>query len=132
MVDGHVSLVDDKVFVSDVYSVEDVSTATGNIDYQGDVEVKGNVCENFSVKTRGNVFVQGVVEGATIEAGGNIVIARGMHGQNKGKLKAGGNVIAKFISAAQVETGGYVEAEQILNAKGKCRNIGFLQKPEKD
>ena len=41
MVDGHVSLVDDKVFVSDVYSVEDVSTATGNIDYQGDVEVKG-------------------------------------------------------------------------------------------
>lgn len=127
MVDGHVSLVDDKVFVSDVYSVEDVSTATGNIDYQGDVEVKGNVCENFSVKTRGNVFVQGVVEGATIEAGGNIVIARGMHGQNKGKLKAGGNVIAKFISAAQVETGGYVEAEQILNAKVNAGTSVFAE-----
>lgn len=126
MVDGHVSLIDDTVFVSDVYSVEDVSTATGNIEYHGDVEVKGNVCENFSIKTDSNVFVQGVVEGAVIEAGGNIVIARGMHGQNKGMLKAGGNIIAKFISAAEVEAEGFVEAEQILNAKvtaGTCVNV---------
>ncbi len=117
MVDGHVSLVDKAVFVSDVYSVEDVGTSTGNIEYHGDVEVKGNVCENFSVKTDGNVFVSGVVEGAVIEAGGNIVIARGMHGQNKGRLKAGGNIVAKFISAAEVEAAGFVEAEQIINAR---------------
>lgn len=117
MVDGHVSLVENAVFVSDVYSVEDVGTSTGNIEYHGDVEVKGNVCENFSVRTDGNVFVSGVVEGAVIEAGGNIIIARGMHGQNKGRLKAGGNIIAKFLSAAEVEASGFVEAEQILNSK---------------
>lgn len=117
MVDGHASLVEGTVFVSDVYSVEDVSTATGNIEYHGNVEVKGNVCENFSIKTDGDVFVKGVVEGAVIEAGGNIIIARGMHGQNKGRLKAGGNVIAKFISAAVVDAEGFVEAEQILNSK---------------
>lgn len=117
MVDGHVSLVENAVFVSDVYSVEDVGTSTGNIEYHGDVEVRGNVCENFSVRTDGNVFVSGVVEGAVIEAGGNIIIARGMHGQNKGRLKAGGNIIAKFLSAAEVEASGFVEAEQILNSK---------------
>lgn len=117
MVDGHVSLVDESVFVSDVYSVEDVGPATGNIEYQGTVEVKGNVCENFSIKTDGDVFVKGVVEGAVIEAGGNIIIARGMHGQNKGRLKAKGNIIAKFISAAVVEADGFIEAEQILNSK---------------
>ncbi len=117
LVDGHVSLVNNAVFVTDVYSVEDVGTSTGNIEYHGNVEVKGNVCENFSVKTDGSVFVSGVVEGAVIEAGGDIIIARGMHGQNKGRLKAGGNVIAKFISAAEVEAAGFVEAEQIINAK---------------
>lgn len=116
-VDGHASLVDDTVFVADVYQVENVDPSTGNIEYTGNVEVNGNVCENFSIKTDGNVFVKGVVEGATIEAGGNIVIARGMHGQTKGKLIAGGNVIAKFISAAEVTAKGFVEAEQILNAK---------------
>ncbi len=117
MVDGHVSLVDNAVFVADVYTVEDVGTATGNIEYHGNVQIHGNVCENFSVKTEGNVFVNGVVEGAVIEAGGDIIIARGMHGQNKGRLKAGGNIIAKFISAAEVEAAGFVEAEQIINAK---------------
>lgn len=117
MVDGHASLVDGTVFVADVYSVENVGTSTGNIEYHGNVEVKGNVCENFSVKTDGNVFVNGVVEGAVIEAGGDIIIARGMHGQNKGRLKAGGNIIAKFISAAEVKADGFVEAEQIINAK---------------
>lgn len=117
MVDGHASLVDGAVFVSDVYQVENVDPSTGNIEYHGNVEVKGNVCENFQIKTDGDVFVNGVVEGACIEAGGNIVIARGMHGQNKGKLVAGGNVIAKFISAAEVNAKGFVEAEQILNAR---------------
>lgn len=116
MVDGHATLVDGAVFVSDVYSVDDVSTATGNIEYHGNVEVKGNVCENFSIKTDGDVFVNGVVEGATIEAGGNIIIARGMHGQNKGRLSAGGNIIAKFLSATNVTAEGFVEAEQILNS----------------
>jgi hypothetical protein len=123
LVDGHASLVDGTVFVSDVYSVQDVDTSTGNIEYHGNVEVKGNVCENFSVKTDGNVFVNGVVEGAVIEAGGNIIIARGMHGQNKGRLHAGGNVIAKFISAATVEADGFVEAEQILNSTVSATSI---------
>lgn len=116
LVDGHASLVNGAVFVSDVYEVDDVNTATGNIEYHGDVQVKGNVCENFSIKTDGSVFVNGVVEGAAIEAGGDITIARGMHGQNKGKLKAGGNIVAKFISSAEVSAKGYVEAEQILNS----------------
>lgn len=116
MVDGHASLVDGAVFVSDVYQVENVDPSTGNIEYHGNVEVRGNVCENFQIKTDGDVFVNGVVEGAYIEAGGNIVIARGMHGQNKGKLVAGGNIIAKFISVAEVNAKGFVEAEQILNA----------------
>lgn len=117
MVDGHAELIEGAVFVSDIYSVDNVDTSTGNIEYHGNVEVNENVCENFRIKTDGDVFVKGVVEGAIIEAGGNIVIARGMHGQNKGKLIAGGNVIAKFLSAADVKAEGFVEAEQILNSK---------------
>ncbi len=116
LVDGNVTCVNGAVFVTDVYEVENVDTATGNIEYPGNVKVKGNVCENFAVKCDGDVFVDGVVEGATIEAKGNIIIARGMHGQNKGKLVAGGNVISKFISAADVTAGGYIESEQILNS----------------
>lgn len=115
-VDGHVMLVDDDVFVSDVYTVENVDTSTGNIDYTGSVQINGNVASNYVVNARGNVVINGVVEGAQITAGGNIIIARGVNGMGKGVLKAGGNVIAKFIENATVEAKGYVNAGSILHS----------------
>lgn len=116
-VNGHVTLVDDSVFVSDVYEVENVDTATGNIDFTGSVQVNGNVATNFRIKANGNVIVKGVVEGAYIEAGGNIIIARGMNGMSRGILKAGGNIVAKFLENATADAEGYVNAESILHSQ---------------
>ena len=113
---GHVMLTGGRVFVGNVMEVENVDTSTGNIVYEGNVQVNGNVCSNFSVKAKGNVEVKGVVEGAEIEAGGNITIARGMNGMGKGVLKAGGNVIAKFIENSSVEAEGYVESGSIMHS----------------
>ena len=113
---GHVMLTGGRVFVGNVMEVENVDTATGNIVYEGNVQVNGNVCSNFSVKAKGNVEVRGVVEGAEIEAGGNITIARGMNGMGKGKIKCGGNVIAKFIENSSVEADGYVESGSIMHS----------------
>lgn len=113
---GHVTLVDGRVFVSNVMEVENVDPATGNIEYEGNVQVNGNVCSNFSVKAKGNVEVRGVVEGATIEAGGNITIARGMNGMGKGVLKCGGNIIAKFIENSEIEAKGYVDSGSIMHS----------------
>ena len=116
MVDGHVSMVDTKVFVSDVYEVENVDLSTGNIDFEGSVQVKGNVSSNFSIRAGGNVIISGVVEGAYIEAGGNIIIARGMNGMAKGSLKAGGNIVAKFLENTTASAEGYVSTESILHS----------------
>lgn len=115
VVDGHVTLVEDKVFVSNVFEVENVDTSTGNIDYEGSVQINGNVQSNFTVKCRGNIIVNGAVEGAFLEAGGDIIIARGMNGMSKGTLKAGGNIVVKFLENASVEAGGYVHAEAIIH-----------------
>lgn len=116
MVDGHVMLIDEEVFVSDVYEVENVDPSTGNIDYTGSVQINGNVASNYVVNAGGNVIINGVVEGARITAGGNIVIARGMNGMSRGTLKAGGNVISKFIENATVEAEGYINTSSILHS----------------
>ncbi len=116
MVDGHVMLVDGDVFVSDVYEVENVDTSTGNIEYSGSVQINGNVSSNFVVSAGGNVIINGVVEGAQINAGGNIIIARGVNGMSKGILKAGGNVISKFIENATVDAKGYINTGSILHS----------------
>ncbi len=116
-VDGHVELVEGQVFVSDVLQVENVDTSTGNIEYDGSVQINGNVCTNFEVHAKGNVEIKGVVEGALVEAGGNVIIARGVNGMGKGVIKAGGNIVAKFFENATAEAKGYISSESILHSK---------------
>lgn len=120
-VNGHATLTDGQIFLSDVYEVSDVDTATGNIDYAGSVCVLGNVKAGFVLKAQGDVEVRGVVEGALIEATGNVSIARGMNGMGKGAIIAGGNVVAKFLENTTVNCDGYVHAEAILHSKISCK-----------
>ena len=115
-VSGHVSLVEEKVFLSNVLEVDNVGAGTGNIDYDGNVVVLGNVLENFEVKATGSVEVKGVVEGAKIEAGEDIIIARGMKGMGKGDIKAGRNIVAKFIENSTASAAGFVETDSILHS----------------
>ncbi|MBR1691260.1 MAG: DUF342 domain-containing protein [Lachnospiraceae bacterium] len=116
MINGHVSLVDDDVFVSDVYEVENVGPATGNIESEGSVVIGGNVQAGFQVKATGNVEIRGVVEGAVIEAGGDIVVGRGINGMGRGILRAGGRIICKYIENSTVTSGAYIETESILHS----------------
>lgn len=113
---GHVMLIDNTVFAADVYEVEDVGTATGDVEYNGNIQVNGNVEDNYTVKASGTIEIRGTVGAANIEAGGNIIIANGMYGQGKGTLKAKGNIVAKFLESSIVDAGGFVESESILHS----------------
>lgn len=117
-VDGHVMLVNDKVFVSDTYDIKaDVDASTGDVKYDGNVTIKGCVRTGYNVIANGDIIVEGVVEGATLDAGGQIILKRGIQGMNKGVLKARGNIVTKFIENATVETQGYLTTEAILHSK---------------
>lgn len=122
-VTGHAKLYNGQVFVSDVYEVPaDVDNSTGDIDYNGNVYVKGSIREGFSVMAKGDVIVEGSVEGALVIAGGQIIIKRGINGMNKGVLQATGNVISKFIENAKVFSGGYIETGSIINSEVSARD----------
>ncbi len=116
-VDGHASLVNDKVFVSDSYDIPaDVDASTGDIRYDGSVMIKGSVRTGYKVVASGDIVVEGVVEGATLEAGGQIILKRGIQGMNKGSLSAKGNIVTKFIENATITTSGSLTTEAILHS----------------
>ena len=117
MVNGHVTLADDRVFVSDILELENVDISTGDITFAGSVQINGNVTSNYTVKAEGDVQINGVVEGARIESGGTITIARGMNGMAKGVLIAKQNIISKFLENAEVTAGGFISTESILHCK---------------
>lgn len=114
---GHVMLVDDLVMVSDIYDVPaNVDASTGDIEYKGTVNVTGNVNTGYYVKADGDIIVNGVVEGATLVAGGNIILKRGMQGMSRGSLEADGNIAAKFIENSRVKCGGTLMCDAILHS----------------
>ncbi|MBP5159070.1 MAG: DUF342 domain-containing protein [Lachnospiraceae bacterium] len=115
---GHVSLVDGVIFVSDNYTVPaNVDASTGDIKYNGSVTVTGNVNTGYKVEADGDVIVNGIVEGAEIIAGGQIILKRGIQGMQKGILRAGTNVVSRFIESAEVYAGGYVSTDSIMHSK---------------
>lgn len=119
---GHVSLTGDKVFVSNTYEVPaDVSTTTGDIMYDGNVHVKGNVITGFKIEAKGDIIVDGVVEGATLIAAGQIVLRRGIQGMNKGILKAGADIVTKFIENSEVTAGGNITTDAIMHSKVQAK-----------
>lgn len=95
----------------------DVDYSTGNIDFLGDVHVGGDVRENFHVRATGTITIEGLVEAATVEAKGDIVIAHGVLGDNRAFIKSGRTVRAKFIENGVVYAGECVYAEYIMSSQ---------------
>jgi hypothetical protein len=121
-VSGYATLVDDMVMLSDVYRVPaNVDASTGDIHFDGTVEVAGNVNTGFAIETSGDIVVNGVVEGASLKAGGNIVIKRGMQGMERGELQAGGNITAKFLENCKVRCEGGLKADAVLHSDVDCK-----------
>ena len=61
--DGHLEYTNGAFHVRPVLEIHgDVDYNTGNIDFIGDVQITGDVRENFSVRATGSITVDGIVE----------------------------------------------------------------------
>lgn len=116
-VNGHATLTGGEVFVSDIYTIPaNVDASTGDINYDGNVEIAGNVNTGYKVRATGDIVVSGIVEGAELYADGQIILKRGIQGMSRGKLHAGTNIIAKFIESAEVSAKGFIQTESIMHS----------------
>ncbi|KEO82958.1 DUF342 domain-containing protein [Tumebacillus flagellatus] len=107
-VDGHVSYNprESKINVFDVFEVKgDVDFAVGNIEFLGNVKINGSVLPGFKVVAAGDIEVAGFVDGAILEAGGDVLIRGGVQMRSKGLIKASGTVRSRFMQGANVEAG---------------------------
>ncbi len=106
--------------IDDTFVVNgDVDNSIGNIDFVGNVLVKGDVKSGFSIHAQGSVKVNGVVEAALIQARGDIALM-GMNGKGGGKLLTEGSLTASFIENAVVETKGSITANAIMYCTVRC------------
>lgn len=119
---GHLEYANNVFRIRPVLEIEkDVDYSTGNIDFIGDVHIHGDVRENFMVQAKGTIIIDGLVEAATtIIAGGDLLIASGVVGDNRAVLQSAGNVRAKYLESCDVYAGRNVYAECIVASRINC------------
>lgn len=120
--DGKIEVKDDKIDIQKVHEINgNVDGIIGKVEFFGDVIVNGDVEAGVVIRAGRNVEIHGTSSGATIFAGGDVVLSRGIQGG--GKISARGNVFADFIENTEVNVSGNVSSNTLLNAyvsaKGK-------------
>lgn len=129
LIDGNITFINNLFRVESQLTIShDVNSSVGNLDFAGDILITGDVCSGFTVKAGGNITIFGMVESATVTAGENIDIKKGMNGGGAGLLKAGGNVTSRFLEHANVWAKGDIISETIVNSQITCGGSVFVNR----
>ncbi len=108
-IDGRPVLLDDGTFeVSDTLQIPgDVGVETGNIEFEGHIDVKGGVQEGYKVKAKSLNALE--IHNAEVETVGDIVIVKGIIG---GRIRTDGTVKARHIRDTTIDALGDVQIEK--------------------
>jgi uncharacterized protein (DUF342 family) len=91
------------VTVEPILHFRNVNMATGNISFDGTVDIEGEVLPGMKVHATGDIVVGGVIDGAHLSAGGDIRVAGGIIA--KSQVQAVGAVSARFVENSQILAG---------------------------
>nr|WP_321513523.1 FapA family protein [uncultured Pseudodesulfovibrio sp.] len=114
------------VMEKNTLSVTECLIISGNVDLNsgnvkvehGSIKVLGSIQAGFSVSAPKHVIVEGSIESATVYAGGQVEVKGGILMPDGGSIVCEGDVIANFITNANIKAGGDIHvANEILNSK---------------
>ena len=96
----------------------DVNLRTGNIRFDGPVEIQGSVDMGAVVEVSGDLTVTGSVLGGTVRARGSITVMEGVTTGTTGLLQAGQDITAQFIENSTIVLGGTLRvAKAVINCR---------------
>lgn len=134
-ISGQPFLLKNGIKVEPVIAIKNVDLSTGNLDIDGSLSITGDVKPGMRVKATADIVIQGMVEAAHIEAGGNIEVKGAIIGQGHPRIgveglnpaaatmQAKGSVTALFVENAVISSGGDISiSEFIMNSELSAGN----------
>ncbi len=104
--------------IRNLYTVAgDVDASVGNIQFNGDVNIMGNVPSGFAITATGNIVIDGHCGGCQIKAGCDVIIRKGCQGRGVGKIVAGGSISGQFFESATLRASDDIRASYLLNCQ---------------
>jgi len=119
--DGNISYRNHAFTIEQVVTINgDVDASVGNISFVGDVVVKGEVMEGFKISSNANIVVAGNVNGASLEADGNIIIKKGCINS---KIVAHGSVTINFCERSDIKCDGTLTSSNFVICDVYCGEL---------
>lgn len=118
LTDGKIDKTKNRITITPIYEIYgNVDLKTGNIDFRGDLVIHGNISSEAKVSATGSIVVDGVVEGAEISAGADIIFRGGVLGAGKAKVTTKGSVYAQFLEFVTIEAEENIQADVFLDCR---------------
>ncbi len=125
-VDGNLCFINGAFCVDEELVIKgDVDVASGNIEFIGNIIIKGNVCEGYSVVSNKSITVNGAVTGASIKAIGDINIKLGSINSD---IECKGNIRMGYCENSRVKCDESVEAQSFVGGEVFARAIAATGK----
>ncbi len=114
---GRFQLNPDSFWVDEVLDIlGDIDLRVGNVDFPGDVVIRGEIRDGFVVKAGKSILCRGCIGAARVECGGDLVTEQGIVGKEKAEIRVGGAVEAKFLEGCALDADGPVRVRtSIMN-----------------
>ncbi len=104
---GHGCIVNDRICVLNTVEIPaHVDYSIGNIDFIGNLKIRGGIKPGFVVEARGDIEIADNVEQANIVCGGNLTVQGIIFGHEDCKITVGGNAELHAIDQAILEVQG--------------------------
>ncbi|MBI4667120.1 MAG: DUF342 domain-containing protein [Nitrospinae bacterium] len=108
-VDGYLSARDETLIVTKIMEIfGDVGPLTGNIETGSPVRIHGGITSGYRVESGGDVETLGLMEGASLKAGGNILLKGGFAGGGDGVAQSGKNIYSTYVQLGRLEAHGSI------------------------
>lgn len=121
---GKFEFINGQIIITNMIIVrEDVTSVTGKLEVDGSVYVVGSVHSGGYISAAGDIIIEHNVESGRLIAGGNVMIKKGSCSKNDCFIEAQGEVSGSFFEAANIDAGGSIRANYIMNS-----NINTLEK----
>lgn len=112
---GHATYNRGKISIQDTLQISgDIDYSVGSLDFAGHISVGQNVLAGFKVKCGGNLTINGNVEAADLEVGGELKVAGFVFGRKECNIRCKGNAFFRGIADAELELFGSLTVEQYI------------------
>jgi uncharacterized protein (DUF342 family) len=95
----------------------DVDLHSGDLSMEGSLVVRSDVQRGFAARATGNLEIRGGVEGGSAYAGANLRVFGGVRGGEGSLVAAGGDLFARHVERARLDSGGVLELGDAVNSE---------------